>query len=232
MKVSIVIATYNKDKYLYETLKSIRKQAVSFDYEIVVVDDGSQDNTSNICSRWEVDKYIKLVNTDYRNPSVARNVGYRAARGDIIIAQSDEVIHHTPTAIEDLCNQLHEGEFIIATVYNYCMHTQKQLFQYAGRRRSKPFFFLGSLWRKDLYAIGGNDEEFVNPGFEDDWFGACLMEGLGLRCVFLADVVGYHQDHPRPRNIAERVRPSMELYKYKMAAKVFVSSGGPWEYES
>ena len=230
MRCSVVMATRDKSVYLNNTLKSIRDQTVPFDYELIVVDDGSTDNTVDICSVWGVDKYIRLENDHYRNPSVARNAGYRTAIGDIIIAQSDEVIHFTDNVIEEMCNQLHEDEFLIATVYNYAMSEKKRLAAYTGSSFKRPFFFLGSLWRKDLYVIGGNDEDFTLPGFDDNWFADCLTIGLGLSHRFIDNVIGHHQDHPRPP-LAEPTRVMKALYNKKRYDGVFVSSGGPWTYE-
>lgn len=214
MKCSICMSTRNKAEYLGRTLQSIRVQKVPFEYEIIVCDDGSTDHTAGICSKYEV-RYIYLENNTYRNPSFARNKAFRAARGDIIINQSDEVIHDLPCTVEHLCDRLYENQFLIATVFNYDVNRQKRLNLYTGVHNRRPFFFLGSLWRKDLYEIGGCCEDFTGPGFDDDWLGKCLIEGLGLSCNFLADIIGYHQDHPRPANLAQLVAPSRQLFEQK-----------------
>jgi len=234
MLVSICMATKDKAEYLDRTLESIRNQVVPFEYEIIVADDGSVDNTKKICDIWGVDKYSYIENKVYRNPSVARNVAYKRASGDIIIAQSDDVMH-VDNAIEVLCNRLHDNEFIIATVHNWDVIKNERKGLYTGMGWQRPFFFLGSLWRKDLYAVGGNDEEFTGLGYDDDWFGDCLIKGLRLRCVYRTDVKGHHQDHPRPLNLADLVQESKQLYKKKVQlAKegkiLWQASGGPWEY--
>lgn len=249
MKCSIVMSTKNKAEALIRTIQSIRKQKVPFDYELIVVDDGSDPltdeyfefyemisgercpgNTQYICEQ-EGCTYIRLENNVYRNPSLARNVGYRAAIGDIIIAQSDEVIHHTPNAIEILCEELHRGEFLLSTVYDYDVMKDYRKALYVGNDRQRPFFFLGSLWRKDLYIIGGNDEEFITPGYDDDWFAQCLMKGINLTPRFLDSVIGYHQAHRRSPKLERLMIPSYILYNQKIERGVFIASGGPWEYE-
>jgi len=229
MKCSIVMATKNKAPYLKRTLDSIFRQLVNFEYEVIVVDDGSTDNTRKVCQRPGV-QYIRLENPRYRNPALARNVGYRAATGEVIIAQSDEVIHHTSNAINQLCANLRQGEFLLATVYNYFQKQQKRGPIYTGNKRQRPFFFLGSLWRKDLYAIGGNDEEFVEPGYDDNWFADCLMHGLKLKPRYLDAVIGHHQDHPRPSDIGKMVKISHALYTRKARSGKYENSGGPWPW--
>jgi len=229
VKCSVVMASKDRAGMLARTLQSIRSQNVSFEYEVIVVDDGSKDDTEKACKQFDV-RYFRLENPIYRNPSVARNVGYRAAVGDIIIAQSDDVMHHTSTAIEQLC-ELKEGEFCIAQVYYYDPMRKRQLQRLVGSKYPRPFFFLGSLWRSDLYAVGGNDEDFTSPGYDDDWFADCLIRGLGLKCRFEDSIVGYHQIHPRLANLKELVEPSKRLYAQKVAEGKFISSGGAWEME-
>ena len=235
MLASICIATRNKPSLLQQTLFSITRQRVPFPYEIIVVDDCSPTpETEEICTKkFPGVHYIRIDHSSgYRNPSVARNVAYRKASGKVIIAQSDDVVHHTRDVIERLTTDLRVGDFNIATVYNLAADGSIDTGcpVYTGHTYKRPFFFLGSLWRRDLYAIGGNDEEFIHPGFDDDWFGECLIRGLGLRPNYVTNVVGNHLFHTRP-NVAEAYNKSGELFRSKVAAGVWCASGGPWEYK-
>lgn len=235
---SICIATKNKEEYLKRVLESIYAQINdSPQFEVIVVDDGSDDETWWMCKQWERYanfKLHRLENSRYRNPSVARNHAYRYAKGEIIIAQSDDVIHRG-NAIQDLCYALNPKEFVIATVFNIegVPPEFQVLMEYTSPSYRRPFFFLGALWKKDLYAVGGNDEEFTEPGYDDDWFGDCLIHGLGLKPVFTSQIVGYHQNHHRPQGLSSLVLPSKELYERKKAQAEageikWEASGGPW----
>jgi glycosyltransferase involved in cell wall biosynthesis len=90
--VSIVMSTFNKASFLDKTLSSIRNQITSIPYEIIVVDDGSGDDPLRVCKKYGC-KYIWLDGGKYRNPAVPRNVGCMAARGQVLIMQSDDVMH-------------------------------------------------------------------------------------------------------------------------------------------
>ena len=228
MLTSICIATRNKSEYLARTLASINGQSIPFDYEVIVVDDGSTDATRAVCKMFDVN-YIWLDNNRYRNPSVARNVAYRAARGEVIINQSDEIIHKT-NCVQQLTNGLKEGEILFAHVLNVSLDGLSVSYPvYCGPENPRPLFFLGSLWRRDMYAIGGNSEDFVEPCYDDDWLAQCLINGLGLVPRYAEDIIGWHVAHGYVENAFSRMENSKTIYDKKCAARVFTNT--PWEYK-
>jgi len=237
MKISVVMATHNKAGILDLSLKSIFVQMISSEFEVIVVDDDSTDDTKSICSDYPV-RHIPIENDSglpYRNPSHARNVGYKVATGDIIICQSDDVMHQDSDTLEALCEVPVEGQsFALATVTNYNLQTNTRLMQYVGVKCRRPFFFLGALYRSDLYAIGGNSEDFVYPAYDDDWFADCLIRGRRLMPIYMESIEALHIDHSRPQNIADLVKPSRALYAQKVkdakAGRIkWEAIGGPWE---
>lgn len=94
-EVSIVIPTYNVSNYIEHTLISVINQTMD-NFEIIIVDDGSIDNTVDIC-----EKILKSSNIQYeilKQPnsgvSIARNRGIEASQGEYVyILDSDDLIH-------------------------------------------------------------------------------------------------------------------------------------------
>lgn len=78
VKVSVVIPTYNNARFLQDCLNSILTQTYR-DFEIIVVDDGSTDNTRDVLS--EFNKHIRYFYQENKGLAVARNVGMDLARG-------------------------------------------------------------------------------------------------------------------------------------------------------
>ena len=88
-KVSVVVAAYNTGAFLREALDSILAQTHPA-YEIVVVDDGSTDDTAAICHSYG--RAIRYVYQHNQGISAARNAGIRAATGDwIALLDSDDI---------------------------------------------------------------------------------------------------------------------------------------------
>ncbi len=79
---SVVIPLYNKEKYIGKTLESVLLQDFT-DFEVVLVDDGSTDNGSDIAKGFD-DPRIRILRQENLGVSSARNRGIREAKGDFI----------------------------------------------------------------------------------------------------------------------------------------------------
>ncbi len=95
MKLSIVIPVYNVDQYLEQCLNSVINQDISKrDYEIIIVNDGSSDDSLTIAENYAF-KYdnIKILSQSNKGLSFARNIGLDTAKGDYIwFVDSDDYI--------------------------------------------------------------------------------------------------------------------------------------------
>ncbi len=90
--VSVVIPTYNSAQYLLETIQSVLSQSWQ-DFEIIIVDDGSTDNTQEVVEAFNSNKirYIRQENSG--GPSRPRNVGISHARGKYVsLCDSDDLM--------------------------------------------------------------------------------------------------------------------------------------------
>lgn len=94
-KVSVIIPTYNQAKFLSETIQSVLDQTFQ-DFEIIVIDDGSTDNTKEIASRFPV-IYCYQEN---QGPAGARNRGIEMSQGKYVaLLDSDDVLLEDALAI-------------------------------------------------------------------------------------------------------------------------------------
>jgi glycosyltransferase involved in cell wall biosynthesis len=94
--VSVIIPCYNQAHYLSEAIESVLNQTYPH-FEIIVVDDGSTDNTAEVAGRYSEVKLLSQEN--HGRPAVGRNNGFRESRGDyIVFLDSDD--HLLPEALE------------------------------------------------------------------------------------------------------------------------------------
>ena len=114
--VSVVIPAYNAAATLDETLRSLRSQTYRA-LEIIVVDDGSTDDTRAIAERHAaIDSRVQVVTQDNAGVAAARNTGWHRARSDLIaFVDADDL--SAPTRIERQVQVLQQGGERVGLVY-------------------------------------------------------------------------------------------------------------------
>jgi peptidoglycan/xylan/chitin deacetylase (PgdA/CDA1 family)/GT2 family glycosyltransferase len=115
--VSVVIPAYNEENYLLSCLESIGKQDYASEYEVIVVDNASTDNTAKIALDWGA----KVVYESKRSPACARQKGAEVATGEIIAfidADTQAPAHWLATHVSRL---VREPEMVaVSGPYAYC----------------------------------------------------------------------------------------------------------------
>lgn len=93
LKASIIIPTLNRASLLDVTLKSISFQTVSQEeFEIIVIDNGSSDNTKMVCERWaQTFRNFRYIYDDRPGLHIGRNRGYLESRSEILIYGDDDI---------------------------------------------------------------------------------------------------------------------------------------------
>lgn len=91
--ISIIVPVYNTEKYLCRCLDSILQQSFS-DFELIIVDDGSKDNSGVLCDKYaDLDNRIKVIHQINQGVSCARNVGIDASCGRwVTFVDSDDYL--------------------------------------------------------------------------------------------------------------------------------------------
>lgn len=112
MLVSIIVPIYNVEKYLKRCLKSIINQTYS-NLEIILVNDGSTDNSLKIAKNFKSDHRVKIINQKNQGLSAARNHGIEIAKGDYIaLIDSDDCIE--PDFIKNLVDASFGVDIVIS----------------------------------------------------------------------------------------------------------------------
>ena len=98
--VSIIIPTFNRAEYVGQTVRSVFAQTFA-DYEVIVVDDGSTDNTKEVLAVFKSEPNFRYHYQSNSGRSTARNQGFTLAQGDFILfLDSDDLLF--PDALSEL----------------------------------------------------------------------------------------------------------------------------------
>ena len=117
MKVSVIVALYNKASYVERAIRSILDQTFT-DFEIIVVNDGSADGSDKVVEAIE-DPRIKLISQPNSGAATARNTGIKAANGDLIaFLDADDVWRPDNLAMHTALLQRHIDVVWSAGLYN------------------------------------------------------------------------------------------------------------------
>ena len=129
-KVSVVVPVYNVEKYVEKCLNSLVNQTFK-DIEIIVVNDGSKDNSLEVVKKFENDTRVKIISQENKGLSGARNTGIDNASGDYIaFLDSDDWVDYD--FIEKLYDAIirNDCDIAAATIIRKREKTQKYRVHY------------------------------------------------------------------------------------------------------
>lgn len=144
--VSIIIPVYNVEKYLAECIESVIRQTYT-NLEILLIDDGSLDNSGKICDEYaQKDERIKVIHKENGGVSSARNVGLDMAKGEYIaFVDSDDLV---------------EKEYIAAMYENMQENNSDLVFCRYGKYYKGTIEYVQEKIPKSL-IINLQDEKFI-----------------------------------------------------------------------
>jgi glycosyltransferase involved in cell wall biosynthesis len=165
---SVIIPTYNRADLIKVTLKSVFEQSCQ-DYEIIVVNDGSTDNTAAVLNSYK--NRLRIFEQENSGPGAARNKGIKEARGTYItFLDSDDVwFPWTLDIFNDVIFRYEKPSFIVGSFVEFTNPTELVNFSRIPFR-AKPY--------KDYYATG---KKLL-------LFGTC---SVAIKREILDDVGGY-----------------------------------------
>ena len=113
MKFSIIVPTYNREKYIIKCIDSVLDQTYD-NFEVIIIDDGSTDNTENLVKKYQ-DKRIKYFKNENHGIGYSRNFGINKAKGDyIFFLDSDDYLEEN--MLEEVLNNIKNHDILI---FNY-----------------------------------------------------------------------------------------------------------------
>lgn len=128
-KISVIVPVYNVEKYLDRCIESLVNQTYT-KLEIILVDDGSTDNSPIICDKWaKKDSRIKVIHKENGGVSSARNNGIEVANGNIVhFVDSDDWLDKN--AYFELMKNFDLSSFLVFNAYSYDGKCFEKIFDY------------------------------------------------------------------------------------------------------
>ncbi len=201
-KVSVIVCSYNGARTLEECLQSLVRLDYP-DYEILLVDDGSTDNTPDIAARFPEVKYIRQENLGL---SVARNVGARAAQGEIV-AYTDSDCIADESWLTYLVGAMHDQQVDAIGGPNVTPPSDNWLAKCVAASPGNPSHVMlddryaehvpgcnMAFNRAKLLGIGGFDPRFRQAGDDVDICWRFIDDGMKIGCAPAALIWHHRRD--------------------------------------
>jgi GT2 family glycosyltransferase len=214
MKLSVVIATRDRAGLLGGALASLRAQTGAPEFEIVVVDNASSDDTAAVARA----AGATVVFEPEPNRGRARNAGVAAARGELLLFVDDDVV--VPPFFVAAHARAHaaaaEPHVVSGPIVNVPSADERPVPTWV--HASNAFFCTCnvSLRKADFDAVGGFDPAFDRYGWEDTELGVRLRNA-GVKRRFAWDAYLWHIKPPATETLDAALIKTME--KARMAAK-------------
>ncbi|MCS4487149.1 glycosyltransferase family 2 protein [Staphylococcus americanisciuri] len=164
---SVIVSTYNGSKEILNTLENIKRGLEGFRFEIIVVDDGSIDDTAILLEPYKKDKRFKILKQSNQGISAARNQGIEAmsqyAQYVVFIDDSDKVAKNFFLKIDNYFNTYADIDIVATPLIrtkngifqqhslNYRFHAGKQIVDIHNDYQYIQFHIGGMAFRKRLF---------------------------------------------------------------------------------
>jgi glycosyltransferase involved in cell wall biosynthesis len=169
--ISVILPIYNGEKYLKDCIESIINQSI-LPKEILIIDDGSTDNSSTICQKYPQLKYLKITNKGVAN---ARNKGLEITKYDLIafIDQDDTWSYTSLETRLNAFNKSNNTKIIVGRQEWFLdgLETRPSWVKEEQMESSLDGYLLGcSLIDKKLFEMYGTFDCSFRFASDFDWF--------------------------------------------------------------
>ena len=191
--VSVIIPVYNGERYLGEAIES----ALAQDYrpiEVIVVNDGSADNTEAIAKRYEKD--IIYVRQENRGPAAARNRGLHMSHGEFVGFLDADDLWSTNKLTLHLEPMAADPSLEIVLGLSQVMRLQDGNDKVIFKKWHDPILILlfgAALIRRSVFEKFGFFDETLRHSEDTDWF--MRVREMGVSMTIIQEVTLFYRQH-------------------------------------
>jgi glycosyltransferase involved in cell wall biosynthesis len=233
--ITVLMPAYNAAGFIAAAIESVLKQHFTH-FELLVVDDGSADDTVRIIQSYK-DERIRLLQLPHKGIAAALNEGLKAAQGKYIARfDADDICYPQRLHLQYNFLAAHPDFFICSSAADYITEEGEFVFTYqppgflyeellATYKNKCPFIHSGVMYVKDAIVQAGGYNEYAHT-FEDHLLWAQLLDGA--KGCNLPDTLLQVRLNPQSVTIDERWRPHrfIEIKSRAIAAKTISQQDG------
>lgn len=215
--VSVIMPCYNDGIYIEEAIDSVKKQTYK-NWEIIIIDDGSDDeNTINILDNIN-DKRITILHTEHLRPAGARNYGIKHAHGTYILpVDSDDKI--APTYMEKAVREIESDDKIGVVYCEADLFGEKKgkwdlpKYSFETMLLDNVVFVTALFYREDWEKLGGFNTN-MKAGMEDYDFWIGILS-LGREIYQIPEILFHYRIKPvsRTTGFQSDCKQMQEVYR-------------------
>ena len=224
-EVSIIVPVYQVEKYIRQCVDSILAQTFT-DFELILVDDGSKDQSGKICDEYaRMDTRVKVIHKENGGAADTRNRGVNQAVGNyVMFVDSDDYL--APTMLECLYrNILNENADIAACNYLYFFENDRQkdfatnvqsevltgteIFYY--RKNERNYGFWTVVWNKLMKRETVGKVRFRSGKYYEDEFWANEIYQMDIKIVTIPECLYYYRQHENSTMRQKKIARSLDL---------------------
>lgn len=199
--LSIIVPAYNASRTIGECIQSVINQKTKYAYELIIVNDGSKDNTREVIEKCK-DDHVVLINQENKGFSGARNAGIDAASGNyIMFLDSDDYL--IGECIESMMVQAYkeDADIVQASYYSfyegsvskdYSILKDRVIIDDAKDMMNNPGFPWGKLYKRELF----DNLRFPLDVWFEDTIVSNILYRLCHKAVVMSDVVYAYRINP------------------------------------
>ncbi|MBQ8782456.1 MAG: glycosyltransferase family 2 protein [Clostridia bacterium] len=207
--LQIIVPTYNCEKYIKECLDSIINQETNYSYKVVVINDGSTDNTAEILKDYAVYDFVEIINQENQGLSGSRNSGLKNIDAKyIMFIDADDVI--PANSIDILLKLTKENNCKIISGSYYTFQDKKELSKkhifcdYCGTVKTNiSGFACMKVFKNELFQ---NLKFPLGYLFEDTMIKYLLISRCSNICLTSQIIYGYRQ-HAKSITSSSNLKP-------------------------
>jgi glycosyltransferase involved in cell wall biosynthesis len=189
-KISVVIPVYNVEKHIKRCIDSVLNQTYQ-DFEIILIDDGSEDQSGQICDEYaNKDKRVKVIHKENARVSAARNDGIKMAKGKYLsFIDSDDWIE--PEMFQVMVNKAEELNL------DFIMCDYKKRFNKYEDHRSQPIrsgYYSTEEIKKELFPCLIMFEYIEFPPTISNWVCIFNLEFIRKNNLYYDEDIHYCED--------------------------------------